>query len=377
MLPIVQDVGNSILGISSANRQMNFQAEQAELNRDWQSNENKLARDWQEKMWNAQNLYNSPSAMMQRYRDAGLNPFLLGGNTPTVGSSSPASPSPAGSFTPPSSGASANIPRLRAFETAIQAKGVDANAANQRAQSIRTLVQAAGDAYEKGGRSAYMSVIHTFAPFLINSDPNNSPYERLITSEVRRNVAESVMQENQASLVHAFGEKQALQGLEESNYRISEIVSRLNTLRITNDIAVKKLANDTIIAAAQAFNLKKVGEYYQASKEQLEALKDYVVEAAKAEAELSSNQAELSTFSLPFNKGLVGARAEAEQNELDIKGNKAAIFVKYLTDAVGDIVHVGFGSVSKSAPIGFMQAEWNQPNPFGGSTRYKKVQYNR
>lgn len=45
---------------------------QAELNRSFQREEAQKTRDWQEEMWNKQNEYNSPEAMISR----GLNPFL-------------------------------------------------------------------------------------------------------------------------------------------------------------------------------------------------------------------------------------------------------------------------------------------------------------
>lgn len=47
---------------------------QAQLNRSFQRQEAQKTRDWQEKMWNKQNEYNSPEAMISR----GLNPFTQG-----------------------------------------------------------------------------------------------------------------------------------------------------------------------------------------------------------------------------------------------------------------------------------------------------------
>ena len=44
---------------------------QAQLNRSFQREEAKKTRNWQEEMWNKQNEYNSPEAMISR----GLNPF--------------------------------------------------------------------------------------------------------------------------------------------------------------------------------------------------------------------------------------------------------------------------------------------------------------
>ena len=47
---------------------------QAQLNRSFQRQEAQKTRDWQEEMWNKQNEYNSPEAVISR----GLNPFISG-----------------------------------------------------------------------------------------------------------------------------------------------------------------------------------------------------------------------------------------------------------------------------------------------------------
>ena len=62
----------SAIGNSFATADSNDSNErQAQLNRSFQRQEAQKTRDWQEKMWNKQNEYNSPEAMISR----GLNPF--------------------------------------------------------------------------------------------------------------------------------------------------------------------------------------------------------------------------------------------------------------------------------------------------------------
>jgi hypothetical protein len=63
-------IGNT-LATSDAN---DSNERQAQLNRSFQRQEAQKTRDWQEKMWNKQNEYNSPEAMISR----GLNPFTQG-----------------------------------------------------------------------------------------------------------------------------------------------------------------------------------------------------------------------------------------------------------------------------------------------------------
>lgn len=71
--------GQSIFG-NRANR--NFQAQQAQI-----------ARDWQEDFYNK---YSSPSAMVQQFKDAGLNPAMMYGRGASVVGGVPSGASPAG-----------------------------------------------------------------------------------------------------------------------------------------------------------------------------------------------------------------------------------------------------------------------------------------
>lgn len=64
-------VANSF-GQASANYQ---NAQIAKDNRDWQTAEREKSQEWQEMMWNKQNEYNTPSAQLQRLRDAHINPL--------------------------------------------------------------------------------------------------------------------------------------------------------------------------------------------------------------------------------------------------------------------------------------------------------------
>lgn len=68
---------------------------QAQLNRSFQRQEAQKTRDWQEEMWNKQNEYNSPEAIISR----GLNPFTQGASG--TGSSVPTG-AQAGSVSTPS-----------------------------------------------------------------------------------------------------------------------------------------------------------------------------------------------------------------------------------------------------------------------------------
>ena len=63
--------GNAI-GASSQSKTNDTSKEIAEMNNKFNAEQAQLQRDWQEKMWNKNNEYNSPDAMISR----GLNPFI-------------------------------------------------------------------------------------------------------------------------------------------------------------------------------------------------------------------------------------------------------------------------------------------------------------
>lgn len=123
----------------SQNRQNEFNAQQAELNRQFQSQEAQIARDWQEQQYN---LYSSPSAMVRQYQDAGLNPALMYGQN--LQSSTGSSPAPSGSMASGSAlgagmptgniiDAVAGLAKLKA-----EIDNVNADTENKRAQADAT-----------------------------------------------------------------------------------------------------------------------------------------------------------------------------------------------------------------------------------------------
>lgn len=77
--------------LTGAEREQNaFNAEQASIDRAFQSAEAEKARNWQEQQYLQ---YNSPSALVRQYADAGINPALIAGGNMPAASTSTAAPS--------------------------------------------------------------------------------------------------------------------------------------------------------------------------------------------------------------------------------------------------------------------------------------------
>lgn len=83
--------GSAIAGIAGAgasiyqtDKNIEYQQQANEQNIQLQKDINQQNIDNQWKMWNATNEYNSPAAQMARYREAGLNPHLIYGQSNTA-----------------------------------------------------------------------------------------------------------------------------------------------------------------------------------------------------------------------------------------------------------------------------------------------------
>lgn len=357
----------SIIGQSSANsanreiaqENREWQSHENQINRDWQSDQNQINRDWNEKMWNAQNVYNSPSAMMSRLRDAGINPFVLGGSSGvatagaagSAGSPSAGSPSMVGAPSAPTMmPVNYGAPIANALNNYLQVKGVEANAANQSAQSFKTLMEGATEAYKIGGHQAYRSYVNTAAPLLIGSNPDFGLIDRMASQQLRESVARTNAQEFQTSLAKEFGPKQANQAIMESEQRISEIVGRLNTMRVANDALIRKTASECVKMAAEAFNLRQQGNYYIATKDQINALRPYLERVVKSQAEMSEIQSDLTSANRESLSGLIGyaTSSEGKENLKESYRIKSVRRADYLWTAVhdlfNDMIHVGVGA---------------------------------
>jgi len=102
---IASTVGNltdNVIGAINQNHQNKVNLRMMREQNSFNAEQAKLQRDWQERMWNMNNAFNSPDAMISR----GLNPFL-NGSAAMAGSKSPASGGAAATAAP--------VPSMQAF----------------------------------------------------------------------------------------------------------------------------------------------------------------------------------------------------------------------------------------------------------------------
>lgn len=93
---------SSIPSFINQNKIIKAQRQENALNRQFNHDEAQLSRDFNEMMWHAQNDYNSPTQVVDRLQQAGLNPALaFGGFADASSVSSGSSASSSGSINPP------------------------------------------------------------------------------------------------------------------------------------------------------------------------------------------------------------------------------------------------------------------------------------
>lgn len=124
----------------------NANERQAQLNRSFQRQEAQKTRDWQEEMWNKQNEYNSPEAMISR----GLNPFIHGSSG--TGASVPTG-AQAGSVSTPS----------------MQAPHFDLSSVDQALASFAQAKKALSEADQ----------INTLTPYMVNKIMGDTNYRNI------------------------------------------------------------------------------------------------------------------------------------------------------------------------------------------------------
>lgn len=99
-------------GLTGAEKEQNaFNAQEAQRNRDFQSAQAQVARDWQEEQYLK---YNSPSARVRQYQEAGLNPALMYGASST-GNASTSTGIPSGSAASGGAGGAQRISAVSAL----------------------------------------------------------------------------------------------------------------------------------------------------------------------------------------------------------------------------------------------------------------------
>lgn len=227
-----------LTGLGTTNSEqsaMDYNAEQAQINRDFQSAEAQKARQWQEDFYTQ---YQSPQAQVRQYQAAGLNPALMYGRGATPApSASAASNGPAGDTTavglPSVDSASLLSLLFGAAKLPSEIDLLNAQADDFRASATGKDIQNAfsPQILEQNLRKGEMDILNTQAAI------TTAQYQwSLMSSQEQLNLVKADLTEAQISDVLASAslkEKQAA----------TEVLKQAN-LEVTNELIAAQIATE-------------------------------------------------------------------------------------------------------------------------------------
>lgn len=299
---VLGSLASGLFGSSAQKSANETNIQIARENRDWQSGQNQLNRVWQEKMWNLENLYNTPSAMRKRLEDAGYNPNALFSDMSAQRGANVGSPSmvgaPNGVQVQPVNPMSGLSGLGSALQLGLQSKLLDSESSNQSAQAQATLIKALSQAYQELGKDGFYEFAKRVQPYMLSVNPDKSFWSERMKSEIYNLDMDSLNKELQFELSKKFTPEQIHTSIQEANYRISEIVGRLNSMNVQNQALVDKTAAEVVRAMADAFKLRKEGEKYIADTQTANALRGALKRIYDSNASVAEDTATRSDYLL-------------------------------------------------------------------------------
>ena len=350
--PVIAGIGAAGSAIGSLISQADANKANREIaaeNREWQSGENEKSRQWEEKMWNAQNLYNTPSAAKARLKEAGFNPYLVeSSNIGNGNATSAGSPSMSGA---PSTPEIKPLPFGEAFNNLGQsvahayneAKSVDSNSANQTAMANKTHVEVAQQLDKMyPGRGVGQNYLQKNLRATNGENTDNS----LVQRQAKAAVIEQEAAAADARLTYKLNKKykatqiQNLISLQDKEYeKIGAEIGKMASDAKVNDAEIEKyLAEKAKLLAEKA--------HLSADTETVNAIRDYLVDKAEADADIRMNESIESDATFvsrsSFRKWLRSGEAKDAVKRSEIQEGNYAPRVSYCTCASAGLLHYCF-----------------------------------
>lgn len=339
----------------------------ARESQDWQSAENQKSRDWQQMMWNMQNEYNSPAHMRELYRQGGYNPYLLGSENLGAGAGSAGTPSQTGapnvahvSPVNPMSGLSAGINGAAgSFADYLslyqQSQQVDSNVELQHVKAIQSLSETAIKAYNDLGYKGFKDLMDRLSPVLSSLNFQGSRSDVLFDNYLKDEISKrynldmnSLVNELSYELGKEYTPQQIRSSLEKTEYEISEIVGRLNSMSIQNQALIDRTAAEVVEKTASAYNLRKSGDKFEADTKTVNAIRESYTRIIKGKATQSEVAAYFASAEKESSSSLVGYMTSKEGRDRKAKAysigleQKSSDLIRACDKVLGEYFNVGF-----------------------------------
>lgn len=272
---------------ANIDRQIKAQQQESAATREWNLNLAKTQNQWNIEQWNRENTYNSPSAQMSRFRDAGLNPDLMYGQE-NLSAASPQLTSGDGS-TPTDLSNLANKSTIGdIMAQSAQNRLVNAQAKLAESQADKTDKETEGQGYTN-------EILKSDAAF---RDAINSGTVKL--NNISFKVSEKGMQLTDEQITKLRKEcLQIDQSIEQSRAYVDEIRQKISNLKTDQAISRLRYVMDAKLNEA---TLKKIAADTNLSIFELKRLKDLLpheIANVKADTANKSASATLTTRNTP------------------------------------------------------------------------------
>lgn len=247
--------GNMISAGKMNKRAQEYSENENRRNRQFQAEQAQIGRDWQEEMYN---MYYSPSAQMQSFKSAGINPVLAAGQI-TGSSSGMSSPSASGGSqmqpyyaTNPADGLSGMISQLA--DIAMLKQNIDESQSRIRLNDA----MAAGEYSDIDVNSQTIEKMKTDMSKTLNDITNDNQRLANETKEINA-IYDKLMNDIEVGKQNVEESKQNVeeskQRIEESKKRISEMNAKIRNLNAQTDLTSQQktyLASQVTMAWAAA-----------------------------------------------------------------------------------------------------------------------------
>lgn len=282
-------LGNIIGGISQRKtNQMNLKINQ--MNNEFNERMMREQMAWQEEMWNKQNAYNTPLAMKQRYREAGLNPGLMFSNGGAAGvaqsvggvsGATAAGNAQMQAFKPDMSSLSQGLQSIDDFyfrkrNQELINEGIEWDNAYKQASFADRLAELRTNINSGALRNEFQKMLNDTTRLTFDSNikaiKERNEREKLLTESQRTaNALQQLVYQNQHHWYTSFGSQSNVMrylsqcmSIEQMNLSQKETDARIGKLyeettgqRITN--AILRETKDSTIAATNAIQLYQAG----------------------------------------------------------------------------------------------------------------------
>lgn len=343
ILGIGQVIGSIIDGgISMINTANNNATSKkiAKDNREWQSDEAQKSRDYATDMYERALKDNSPSAIMSRYRDAGLNPFLSDNSVPAVSAMQPSTPSVPSSPSIPS----LSTPRTN-FADAF--RGV-ALSGQQRQVAIKTQADAQGQIvdnavkmYETFGKDAAETYLDSYAPFMQGGMDDSSLSIRLANARVVQAESDASLTATSAQLEKQFGADKYKRILWQFDQDYAESVARIAKMSQDSNVNKAKIEQEILESAQRIVESLAKTANIRANTETANALREWTVSSARSRA-ASDFASALEDESVSDSRSNLRKARKTQAYKLGVTASATLdeTVGGRLADAIGDVVRI-------------------------------------